>query len=55
MKKVVKILLGLLALIVLLIIVMISYVKFGLPKVGDPPDLQVEITPERLERGEYLS
>lgn len=55
MKKFVKILLGLVALIVIVIVVLLSYVKFGLPKVGDPPDLQVEITPERLERGEYLS
>ena len=55
MKTFVKILLGILALIIVVIIVLVSYVKFGLPKVGDPPDLKVELTPERLERGEYLA
>jgi mono/diheme cytochrome c family protein len=55
MKKFVKILLGILVLIIVAIAVLLSYVKFGLPKVGDPPDLQVELTPDRLERGEYLS
>jgi mono/diheme cytochrome c family protein len=55
MNKLVKILLGVLTLVILVAIVMVSYVKFGLPKIEDPPDLQVEITPERLERGKYLS
>jgi mono/diheme cytochrome c family protein len=55
MKTIVKILLGVLALIIVILAVLVSYVKFGLPRVGDPPDLQVEITPERLERGEYLA
>jgi mono/diheme cytochrome c family protein len=30
------------------------YIKVGLPNVGDPPELTVEITPERLSRGKYL-
>lgn len=34
---------------------LISYAKFALPDVGDPPDLQVEGTPERIERGRYLA
>ncbi len=55
MKTIAKILLGFLSLIVIVMVVLLSYVKFGLPKVGDPPDLQVEITPERLERGAYLT
>jgi len=32
-----------------------SYVKFALPDVGSAPDIVVEITPERVERGEYLA
>lgn len=31
------------------------FVKKGLPNVGLPPELKVEITPERLLRGEYLA
>lgn len=33
----------------------LSYVKFGLPDVGAPPDLKVELTPVRIERGRYLA
>lgn len=41
--------------IVTIILAIISYLKFALPNVGPAPDLKVEITPERLERGEYLA
>lgn len=54
-----KIILRSLLIIVILIIVAIagglSYVKFALPNVGPAPDLKVEITPERVEKGEYLA
>lgn len=43
---------------VLLIVVVagaMTYVKTMLPDVGPAPDLTVEITPERLERGAYLA
>ncbi len=33
----------------------ISYVKFGLPDVGDAPEITIEITPERIERGDYIA
>lgn len=55
MKLIFKIILGLLVLIILGFSGMIAYVKFALPKVADAPGLQVEITPERLERGAYLA
>jgi len=55
MKKILKILLIILVLGVLGIAGLLSYVKFALPKIGNAPDLNVEITRERLERGEYLS
>ncbi len=55
MRLIVKIILGLLILVILGMVGMISYVKFALPKTSDAPDLQIELTPERLERGEYLS
>jgi len=31
------------------------YLKFALPNVGQAPELKVLITPERIERGEYLA
>lgn len=34
---------------------LLSYVKLALPNVGDAPDMKVEITPERVARGEYLA
>lgn len=34
---------------------LLSYVTFALPDVGSAPDLKVEITPERVERGRYLA
>ncbi len=34
---------------------LLAYVKVMLPDVGPPPNLKVEITPERIERGKYLA
>lgn len=55
MKKVFKVL----GIIVLLFIVLIAggigYVKTFLPNVGEPQDLKIELTPERVARGEYLA
>lgn len=52
MKKIILI-------VVLILIVGIAsiagYLKFALPDVGDAPDLTVELTPERIKRGEYLA
>src|SRR6478609_8409956 len=42
-------------LLVLFIGITVTYVKYELPDVGDPEDLKVESTPERLQRGEYLA
>jgi mono/diheme cytochrome c family protein len=55
MRLIFKILLGLLVLIVLALAGMLSYVKLALPRVSEAPDLTIEHTPERLERGEYLA
>jgi mono/diheme cytochrome c family protein len=43
------------SLIVIIVIAFVLYVKFALPNVGPAPDINVEITPERLVRGEYLA
>jgi cytochrome c2 len=42
-------------LLVLTVSALLAYVKFALPDVGPPPDMKVEITPERVKRGEYLA
>ena len=55
MKKAFRIL----GIIVLIVVVGISgvvgYVKIVLPDVGDAPDLNVELTKERIEHGRYLA
>jgi cytochrome c2 len=55
MKKPVKIFLIGISLVVFGIVCLLSYVKCALPNVGPAPDFKVEITPERVERGNYLA
>lgn len=55
MKKLFKILGYLFGVVVLVVAGLLMYVSFALPNVGDAPDLKVEITPERVKRGEYLA
>ncbi|MBC7915553.1 MAG: cytochrome C [Pyrinomonadaceae bacterium] len=55
MKKVSKIIIYLLLVLVILIGALLSYVKFALPNIGDAPELKVEATPQRIERGKYLA
>lgn len=33
----------------------VGYLKFALPDVGAAPEMKVELTPERIRRGEYLA
>jgi mono/diheme cytochrome c family protein len=55
MNKFLKIL-GVLVLILVVVVAgAITYARVALPDVGPPPELVVEVTPERLERGEYLA
>lgn len=54
-NKFVKILVYLLLTVVILVGALLTYVKTMLPNVGPPPDLKVEITPEKVERGKYLA
>ena len=53
--KILKILGILVAVVILLIIVGISYIKVGLPNVGEAPEMSIKETPEVLARGEYLA
>lgn len=55
MKKLLKIGGGVLLLFILLISGALIYLSAALPDVGEAPELSVEITPERVERGEYLA
>jgi mono/diheme cytochrome c family protein len=41
--------------LVVTIIVIVCYVKFALPNVGDAPDIKVDASPEKIERGRYLA
>ena len=43
------------AIILIAIVAFLGYLSFLLPNVGSAPDMQVEITPERVARGEYLA
>jgi mono/diheme cytochrome c family protein len=55
MKKTVKVTLILLGIILLGIVLTGTYVKVGLPDVGAAPDITIERTQERIERGKYLA
>lgn len=55
MKKFLKIL-GILAVVLFIVAVGFTfYIKSAFPKVSPAPDLKVEVTPERVKRGEYLA
>jgi hypothetical protein len=55
MKKAKKFLIWFGILIVVFITVALLYLKVALPDVGSPPEMKVNATPERVERGEYLA
>jgi len=55
MRKAFKVLGILLIIIIIAVAGVAAYVKIALPNVGDAPSMKVEITPERLQRGEYLA
>lgn len=55
MKKLLKTLLWFVVIAVIAIAGLLSYVKLGLPNVGPAPEMKIVVTPERVERGEYLA
>ncbi len=55
MKKLLKIVGIIIGSIVIIIIGIVVYISVALPNTGKAPDIKVEITPARLERGEYLA
>lgn len=50
-----KILLTILIFVVVIIAASATYIKFGLPDVGDAEDLKIDLTSKRVERGKYLA
>ncbi|MVM37484.1 c-type cytochrome [Spirosoma sp. HMF3257] len=55
MKKVVKVIGILVGVVVLGVVGVMAYVKLALPDVGEAPELKVDATPARIERGRYLA
>lgn len=55
MKKLSKILIYICLLLFIIIGSALSYVKLALPNVGKAPDLKIEATADRIERGKYLA
>jgi hypothetical protein len=55
MKKVIKIAGYIVLVLVVAVAGLLTYVKAALPDVGEPEDLTIEYTPERIERGRYLA
>lgn len=54
-KKVIIVIAGIFAFIILGVGAVVAYIRFALPDVGPAPELKVELTPERIQRGEYLA
>lgn len=55
MKKIGKITLYVLLFALIAVGALLTYVKTALPNVGEAPELKVELTPARIERGKYLA
>ena len=55
MRKFARVILILVAILLVIILAAGLYVKKGLPNVGPPAELKVEVTPARVERGKYLA
>lgn len=55
MKKAGKVLIYIFIGVFILVGAAVSYIKFALPNVGPAPDIKVELTPQRIERGKYLA
>ena len=55
MNKALKIVGIVIAVIVVGVGALLTYVKTALPNVGDPEDMKVEYTAQRIERGKYLA
>ncbi|MCO5259317.1 MAG: cytochrome c [Crocinitomicaceae bacterium] len=50
-----KIILLALSFISILVISFLTYIRYALPNVGQAPELSIELSPERIARGEYIA
>jgi mono/diheme cytochrome c family protein len=55
LKKSVKVVLTIVVILIVAVAALGFYVKSVLPRIGLVPDLKVQITPDRVERGQYLA
>jgi mono/diheme cytochrome c family protein len=55
MKKVLKVAGIVLGVVIVVVGALVAYVTIAFPDVGDAPDLKLEATAERIERGRYLA
>src|SRR4051812_42370695 len=55
MKRAVKVVAIVLLVAIVVVGSLVTYVAVALPDVGNAPELKVESTPERIERGRYLA
>ena len=55
MKRILKWIMVLVGIIILAVAGLLSYVKLALPDVGEPEELKIEYTEERIARGKYLA
>lgn len=55
MRKALKILGIIVGVLVVGLLGILAYVSFALPDVGEAPEMKVEVTPARVERGRYLA
>lgn len=55
MKKAVKIIAYSAIVLVVLVITAVTYITTALPNVGEPENIKIELTPQRIERGKYLA
>lgn len=55
MNRLIRYLLYIIGILVVTIAFIVGYITFFLPNIGPAPDLKIEITEERVERGKYLA
>jgi mono/diheme cytochrome c family protein len=55
MKKAIKVILIILSVVIAGLACVVVFIKTAMPNVGKPMDIKVQVTPESVQRGEYLA
>jgi mono/diheme cytochrome c family protein len=55
MKKLKKILVMIVVFVIITIAALVGYVKYALPNTGEPENIHIELSRQRIERGRYLA